>query len=106
MSRKGTNIRLFIKKALTIVTLCVIILSQKVTAMKLNLRICRIRKGLTQKDIAEILKVGSNTVSQWESGRREPSISNLKRIAEICECSLDELLRDESTQPTWQKEGV
>ena len=50
---------------------------------------------MTQKEIAEILRVEPATISKYESGMIEPNIESLKKISEIFEVSLDELLKDE-----------
>ena len=41
----------------------------------------RKRAGLTQEALARALGVGQSLVSDWERGIREPSISQLSRIA-------------------------
>ena len=50
---------------------------------------------MTQKEIAEILGVEPATVSKYESNTIEPSIENLKKLAEIFEISIDKLINDE-----------
>ena len=52
-------------------------------------------KNMTQNEIADILGVKSATVSKYESGTLEPNIESLKKLAEIFEVSVDELLNDE-----------
>ena len=98
MSQKETINEFFSKKLLTNVTECAIMMSRKVTVIIMNLRKCRIRRGLTQKEVADALKVRSNTISQWETGQREPSITKLKLLAMLYECSLDDLLSEEATK--------
>lgn len=60
-----------------------------------KLKIYRERKNLTQKDVAEYLELEPAAISKYESGSREPNIESLKRLSEIFEVSLDELLKDE-----------
>ena len=55
----------------------------------------RENKNMTQNEIADILGVKSATVSKYESGTLEPNIESLKKLAEIFEVSVDELLNDE-----------
>ncbi len=52
-------------------------------------------KKMTQKDIAEILGVEAGTVSKYELGLTEPNIESLKKLAEIFNITVDELLKDE-----------
>ena len=52
----------------------------------------RLRKQLTQAALAKLLKVTPNCITQWESGARRPNIVMLKKLAEVLECTADELL--------------
>lgn len=57
----------------------------------------RLEKGLTQKDLAEKLKVAQNTLSYWETDKSSPDKDSLIALAEILECSIDYLLgRDDN----------
>ena len=56
----------------------------------------RQQAGMKQQELADVLSVKQTTVSGWEVGRREPDFDSLKRMADIFNCSIDELL--------WQKE--
>ena len=55
----------------------------------------RENKKMTQNEIANILNVSPATVSKYESGALEPNIESLKRLAELFEISIDELLNDQ-----------
>ena len=59
---------------------------------KERLKALRKQKGITQSDLAAILNYGYTAVSNYESGRNEPSIKDLKKIAEFFDVSLDYLL--------------
>lgn len=63
--------------------------------MKENIRKLRIKQALSQTALAEKLgyKKGS-IVSMWESGERTPPVKKLLRLAEILNCSVDELLKN------------
>jgi Fic family protein len=52
-------------------------------------------KNITQAEIAELLGVKSATISKYESGSLEPNIESLKKIAELFEISIDELLKED-----------
>lgn len=60
-----------------------------------KIKIYRENKKMTQNDLADILEVSAATVSKYESGSLEPSIESIKRLAELYEISIDELLKDE-----------
>ena len=49
--------------------------------------------GMTQKDLADMLGMTPNAVSQWENGVRNPSLENVKRLAEILHCTTDDILK-------------
>ena len=58
-----------------------------------RLRTARRSAGLTQKQLAEKLQVESITVSRWERGVTSPSLPRLRRIAEITETTVSDLVR-------------
>ena len=55
----------------------------------------RERKNMTQSEIAEILGVKPTTISKYEAGTLEPNIESLKKLSEIFEISVDELIKDD-----------
>lgn len=59
-----------------------------------QLRNYRQRNELTQKQLANILYVSDRTVSKWERGAGYPDIDTLKRIAQLLDLSLDNLLNE------------
>ena len=58
-----------------------------------RLRTARRSVGLTQKQLAEELGVESITVSRWERGVTAPSLARLRRVAEITETTVSDLVR-------------
>ncbi len=57
-----------------------------------NIKYLRQKKGLTQKEIAQHLKVRANTYSCYECGKTEPNTENIVRLARYFEVSIDDLL--------------
>ena len=55
----------------------------------------RENKKMTQNEVASILNVSPATMSKYESNTLEPSIESLKKLAEIFEISVDELIKTE-----------
>lgn len=55
----------------------------------------RENKNMTQNEVSDILGVKSATISKYESNKLEPNIESIKKLAEIFEISIDELLKDE-----------
>ena len=64
-----------------------------------NLKEARIKKGLSQKEVADNIGVAISTYSLYESGNREPNVQTIKKIADFLGISADELL-GLSDQPT------
>ena len=57
-----------------------------------NLRIFRKLKNMTQEDVAKKINVTTAAYSNYEQGRRQPSIEVLRSICEVLECSADEII--------------
>ena len=53
-------------------------------------------KNIKQSEIADILGVSPATVSKYEAGTLEPSIESFKKLSELFEVSIDELLKDDA----------
>lgn len=64
----------------------------------------RLVNNMKQSDLADKLNVTQATVSGWESGRRTPDLETVRRIAELFDCSIDELLGNEKA-PTVEQNG-
>lgn len=58
----------------------------------MSIKELRKKRGLTQKQLAELLGVKQQNVSDWERGERSPSVKNLKKLAEILNCQIDDLV--------------
>lgn len=58
----------------------------------LNLRIARLKAGLSQREVAERLNVNINTVSRWENGTQKIQIDSLVMLADLYNSSVDYLL--------------
>lgn len=58
----------------------------------IRLKELRQSHNLSQKELAEILKVSTGTVGNWEIGLREPDFNTLIKIATLFNVSCDYLL--------------
>jgi len=65
-------------------------------------RIKQIRKeiGLSQKDLANKLKMHATQLARYEVGRIKPSLDAILKIARFCEVSVDYLLDGENKELT------
>ena len=57
-----------------------------------RIRFYRKKKGLEQKQLAQLLGITGNAVTNWENGRSRPDIQTLPRLCDILNVSLYELL--------------
>lgn len=57
-----------------------------------RLKEMRIKRGYTQDEFAKILNISTSSISLYENGDREPSLSMLKTISETLNVSSDYLL--------------
>ena len=60
--------------------------------LKESLKTMRIERGITQEQLAKKLNVSLKTISHWETGYTEPSISQLISIANYFDVTIDELV--------------
>lgn len=65
-----------------------------------HIEVFRKRKGLTQLQLAQMVGYTTNTIWRWENGQRTPNAEALKALADVLECSIDELVRDDPSNPT------
>lgn len=77
-----------------------------------QLRRAREEKGMTQQSLAEQLYVTRQAVSRWECGDRYPDLLTTKKISQILEVSLDDLLSGKEMEkvvernPVIEKKGI
>lgn len=56
------------------------------------LREQRIKKGLTQEELAKIFNTGKASISHYESNRRLPDANTIKKYADFFDITLDEMM--------------
>jgi transcriptional regulator with XRE-family HTH domain len=64
-----------------------------------KIKTLRKRQGLSQEELAERVEINSTHLSRLETGKYQPSIDVLKRLAEALEVSADHLLSAEAEEP-------
>ncbi len=57
----------------------------------MNIKALREKNGLRQKDLAKELNVDRSTVAKWETGCAVPKTDRLPKIAEILNCTIEDL---------------
>lgn len=66
----------------------------------------RLTLNLTQKELASRLGLTQPTYCNIEKGLRNPSLSTLMKLADILDCTVDELLRDGGEEEEDDDTGV
>ncbi|WP_261806522.1 helix-turn-helix domain-containing protein [Lapidilactobacillus luobeiensis] len=67
-----------------------------------QLRQARMTAGMSQEQLAEMMAVSRQTISNWENSRSYPDVERVMRLAELYHLSLDELLRgDQQMVRSW-----
>nr|WP_231701418.1 helix-turn-helix transcriptional regulator [Clostridium botulinum] len=65
---------------------------KKLAEIKDRLKYERLRKDLNQTEMAKLLNVSKQTVSNWENGNRIPDTLTLSKLADFFNCSVDYIL--------------
>lgn len=60
-----------------------------------NLKIARQNSGYTQEEVSNILFVSQQTISNWEKEISTPSVSDVVKISNLYQVSVDTLLKDQ-----------
>lgn len=62
----------------------------------MKLKLARVKKRLTQKQVAEQVGVKQPSYQEWESGKSEPNWGRMVSLSRVLEISLDELAKDDN----------
>lgn len=60
--------------------------------VKLTLPAARKNKNMTQKDLATFCGVSESTVSNWENGRSEPTLSQAYMVGKAVGMNIDNII--------------
>ena len=66
-----------------------------------KIKSARLEKKLTQEQVAELLGVSRQTISNWENEKSYPDIISVIKMSDCYEVSLDYLLKGEQTMKTY-----
>lgn len=61
-------------------------------SMKITLPAARKNANMTQRDLANACGVSESTVSNWEKGKTEPTVSQAKKISELVGIHYDNII--------------
>ena len=68
-------------------------IDMKATGLEINRRM--LAKGITVSELANILYITPTSVYNWLKGERLPKIDNLVTIADIFDCKIDDLIKEQ-----------
>lgn len=63
-----------------------------------NIKLLREKHNLTQEDLADIARVSSKAVSTWETGRNEPRMGVIQKIADHFGIQKSDIIEDKQTR--------
>lgn len=63
-----------------------------------QLKLARLAKGLTQQQVAEKMGISNSTYCGYETGKRQPDVEKIKRLAAILDTTGDFLLETGFTE--------
>lgn len=59
--------------------------------MEISLYACRANVKMTRVQFAEKIGVSPCTIANWENGKSEPSLANLRKISEVSGIPMDNI---------------
>ncbi|MDW9635469.1 helix-turn-helix domain-containing protein [Sinorhizobium meliloti] len=72
----------------------------------MKIRDLREANEYSQQQLAELLEVSQQAVAKWETGRAEPSLEVLNRLADVFGVSVDEVLGRTGRNPPWTRDEL
>lgn len=60
--------------------------------MRDSIKALRMRRGMTQAMLADLLEVDQSTVTKWETGASRPYKKYQRKLCEVFNCTMGELL--------------
>lgn len=73
---------------------------------ELHIMSMRERRGITQTQLAEATGLSQSGLSRIERGRRELTLSNMRRIAKALNCTVGELLGETGPRRRTHRTGA
>jgi len=64
--------------------------------MKNNINVWVAKSGMNKKEVAEKMGVSQTVLSRWINGKSDPSLRNALKLAELLNCSVDDLYKKAS----------
>ena len=62
--------------------------------LRKNLELYISQRSNNKEEFAKLMGVNSGIISNWLSGRQEPSFRNICKLLEVLDCTFEELIQD------------
>lgn len=59
--------------------------------IQISLAAARVNAGLTQNDVAKAIRVGKQTIVNWEKGKSEPKMSQSRELSDLYGIPIDNI---------------
>ena len=76
------------------------------TTLGENIRRLRKEANMTQKELADALKISVSNITKYEKGQLEPNLTILKKLCELFRISADKLLNSDTKTTTLSEDFV
>lgn len=60
--------------------------------IKMTIKSARINKGYSRDEAGALIGVSATTIGHWETGKHHPSVEKARKISEVYEVSLNNLI--------------
>ncbi len=60
--------------------------------MGINIKIARIKKGLSQRELCRLIGIGRTTLSKLENGKGNPNMEVMIKLSKTLDTPIEELL--------------
>lgn len=66
------------------------------------IRDARLRKGLSQKDLAALIGKSKNVISNWENGRHKPDADQIELLCGILDIPVSDIFKQKEKAPSME----
>lgn len=66
---------------------------ERLKTLGLNIKVARIKKGVSQEELADLINTSRTTISMIETARQNPTILKVIDIAKVLDIDINELVK-------------
>ncbi len=68
-------------------------IKERLKTLGLNIKIARMKKNISQEELAELVNTSRTTISMIETARQNPTILKVIDIAKVLEIDINEIIK-------------